>query len=114
MPVMEKGTQEITLGDEKFDVEYEKTVFKSIEDLLGEASKGEKEAKFILKKLNSALDNDAKIAAKAKYIKEDDSAAVAASIAIQVKQYMDGMERLKKPVTKPEAIAQVRAFMGLS
>lgn len=107
----ETGTVDITLGNQKFDTNYEKKIYESIEDVLAEASNSAKEAQNILKKLNMAEDWERRTNARNEYLKNDDEAATAASVEAQVKAYMKAREKAKKPVTEAEARKKVLAMM---
>jgi hypothetical protein len=107
----ETGTVDITLGNQKFDTNYEKKIYENIEDVIREASENEKNALNIVKKLNMAEDWERRTNARNEYLKNDDVAATAASVEAQVKAYMKAREKAKKPVTEAEARRKVAAMM---
>lgn len=112
----ETGTVDITLGDQKFDTQYEKKVYESIEDILkecqgdGDKVTPEKATVNILKKLNMAEDWERRTSARTEYLKDGD-AAKAASIEAQVKAFMKAREKAGKPVTESQARAKVALMM---
>lgn len=107
----ETGTVDITLGDQKFDTQYEKKIYESIEDILREVSEDEKKnTALILKKLNMAEDWERRTAARNEYLKDGD-AAKALSIEKQVKAFMNAREKAGKPVTEAQARVKVAAMM---
>ena len=107
----ETGTVDITLGDKKFDTNYEKKVYESIEDILKEVSEDEKKNSVsILKKLNMAEDWERRTSARNEYLKDGD-AAKAASFEAQVKAFMKAREKAGKPVTESQARAKVTLMM---
>ena len=111
----ETGTVDITLGDQKFDTQYEKKVYETLEDILKESqgdqkTTPEKAVANILKKLNMAEDWERRTSARTEYLKDGD-AAKAASVEAQVKAFMRSREKHKKPVTEEEARKRVLAMM---
>lgn len=105
----ETGTVDITLGDQKFDTQYEKKVYENRDDILGELQ-DDKKSLLILKKLNMAEDWERRTAARTEYLKDGD-AAKAAAFEAQVKMYIKAKEKVGKPVTEAQAREKVRLMM---
>ena len=112
----EQGTIELTLGDQKFDAQYEKKIFETLEDVLkeaqgdGEKVTPEKATASILEKINLAEDWKRRLAARTEFLKDGD-AAKAASIEAQVKAFIKAREKAGKPVTESQARAKVALMM---
>lgn len=105
----ETGTVDITLGDKKFDTQYEKKVYEKREDVLEELS-DDKKSLLILKKLNMAEDWERRTQARNDYMKDGD-AAKAAAFEAQVKMYIKAKEKDGKPITEAQARAKVKQMM---
>lgn len=105
----ETATVDITLGEQKFDTQYEKKTYEKKEDVL-EEFQDEKKALSILKKLNMAEDWERRTAARTEFLKDGD-AAKAAAFEAQVKMYIKAKEKDGKPITEAQARAKVRQMM---
>ena len=106
----ETKTVDITLGDQKFDTQYEAKIYESISDILEEAQSSDKDKTQILKNINMAEDWNRRTKARTEYMKDGD-AAIAKSFEDQVKAYMAAREKANKPVTVEQARAKVKAMM---
>ena len=107
----ETSTVDITIGDQKFDTQYEKKIYESIEDILKEVQEDEKKnTVLVLKQLNMAVDWERRTTARNEYLKDGD-AAKAAAVEAQVKMYIKAREKAGKPVTEAQARAKVASLM---
>lgn len=106
----EQSTIELTLGEQKFEAQYEKKIYESFDDILSEAQEGEKAVASILKRINMAEDWERRTAARQEYLKDGD-AAKAATFEANVKAFIKAREKAGKPITEADARKKVTLMM---
>lgn len=106
----EQSTIELTLGEQKFEAQYEKKIYESMEDILQEAQEGDKAVASIVKRVNMAEDWERRTAARQEYLKDGD-AAKAATFEANVKAFIKAREKAGKPITEADARKKVTLMM---
>lgn len=112
----ETGTVNIELGEQKFDTQYQKKIYETMEDILSESQGDgdkltpEKAQLSIVKRINMAEDWERRTAARSEFLKDGD-AAKAVSLEKNIKAFMNAREKAGKPITEAEARRKVLVMM---